>query len=283
MAKQPDIVREETRGRGTKRLPIVLCLDLSPSMFNYDRYIYQNDAVRMFLRAICRNRRILETAEIAFITFADKILLETDFMPIWNLSFPAEVGVTGFDVSYRMLNSERKYRINTPAFYPLERDACTELPMAVSRAHEKIKERLRELPVMGLSHYAPFLLVTTDGNPDMKDYAKAEELEYSDEEKRVIRELGKSCNPACPVDDLILPFFVGIGDEDVDLSHLRRLAENLPSGLCPLEKRDKDLEKLGNMFSALADTISQSVNYNSSTAGLLERVAESIGKLTQKN
>ena len=70
---------------------------------------------------------------------------------------------------------------------------------------------------------------------------------------------------------------------NVDLSHLRRLAENLPSGLCPLEKRDKDLEKLGNMFSALADTISQSVNYNSSTAGLLERVAESIGKLTQKN
>ena len=280
MAKSVDKVYGNTQSNGTvsggstKKLPIVVCLDVSPSMFNYNRYQRQNIALQEFLMRIAQVYKVWETAEIAFVTFADDIVMKTDFMSLGDMRFPADVVTRDMQVLQLVSSGVRERTIKVPFFEPLKRKACTELPRAVGRAHKMLCERMSDIKKSNYSHYAPFLVVVTDGNPDSQDYQEWESAGYRDEEMNICRKLALWCNPMQPLDRLILPFFVGIGSEGVDFTGLRRLARNLPAGLFIVEDDDEDsVSELGRVFSVMADTISKSVNYN--TTQELLRVVES--------
>lgn len=258
-----------------KKLPIVLCLDVSPSMFNYDRFLYQNMAVKQFLQEIVRLGKVRIAAEVAFVTFSDKIVYETDFMPISAMHFGKDISAEDIPSTYQLSGKTMNYTLTVPHFRPVEYESCTELPESVGYAHKKLKERLNALIRLKTLNYASFLVVCTDGNPDTAQYGSAEMLEYQGVERKVVRELGSRCNPGCRPSELILPFFIGIGSDGVDMSGLQRLAGNLPSSFYPIRNTDDDLYRLGDVFAALARTIANSINYNS-TNDLLKLISDTV-------
>lgn len=287
MAKSVDKVYPGTQGarsdfvKSTKRLPIVVCLDVSPSMFNYDRYMAQSLALREFLKRIAQVKKAWDVVEIAFMTFADDIILKTDFMALQELHFPQEVATQNVEVVHETSSGVREHTMVVPYFEPLRREACTELPRAVGAALRLLRERMESLKKSRYSYYTPFLVVVTDGNPDSRDYQSMESVGYRDEENKVYGQLARWCNPLCAMDKLILPFFVGIGGEGVDFTSLRRLAGNLPGGLCIVDDSEDSVYQLGRVFTAMASAISKSVSY-STTQELLRVVETEISEAKSK-
>ena len=56
---------------------------------------------------------------------------------------------------------------------------------------------------------------------------------------------------------------------------MQRLAGNLPSSFYPIRNTDDDLYRLGDVFAALARTIANSINYNS-TNDLLKLISDTV-------
>ena len=263
--------------KSSKRLPIVVCLDVSPSMFNYDRYINQNIALREFLKQIASVEKAWNVVEIAFVTFADDIILQTDYMPLWDLHFPDTVVTTTATVTHMNYSGQQESTLVIPVFEPLKRPACTEFPRAVDHSLKMLQNRLSDLSKSSTGHYVPFLVVVTDGNPDSQDYQSMESDGYRDEEDKVYYHLKRWCDPMRSMDQLILPFFVGIGDEGVDFTSLRRLASAFPSALCTVDDSEDSVYRLGTVFTAMASAITKSINYTN-TQQLLRVVEAEIGK-----
>ena len=78
-------------GNTSKRLPIVFCLDVSPSM-NWDvdnsdiiPIELLNDSVNTFIREINSDGRTKSSAEVAYVTFSTNIEVDSQFMPARNL------------------------------------------------------------------------------------------------------------------------------------------------------------------------------------------------------
>ena len=78
-------------GNTSKRLPIVFCLDVSPSM-NWDvdnsdiiPIDLLNDSVNTFIREINSDGRTKSSAEVAYVTFSTNIEVDSQFMPARNL------------------------------------------------------------------------------------------------------------------------------------------------------------------------------------------------------
>lgn len=288
MAKSVDKVYGNTQSNGTvsggstKKLPIVVCLDVSPSMYNYNRYQRQNIALQEFLMRIAQVYKVWATAEIAFVTFADDIIMKTEFMPLGDMRFPAGVATREVTVIQMVDSRACERTITVPFFEPLDRETCTELPRAVGRAHKMLCDRMSGIKKSKYSHYAPFLVVVTDGNPDSQDYQEWEAAGYRDEEENVSYKLKRWCDKLQPLDHLILPFFIGIGSEGVDFTGLRRLAANLPGGLFIVEDDGEDsVSELGRVFSVIAATISKSTNYNT-TSELIRAVEKDISAAKKK-
>ena len=263
--------------QSSKRLPIVVCLDVSPSMFNYDRYINQIIALREFLKRIASVEKAWNVIEIAFVTFADDIILKTEFMPLWDLHFPDTVVTTTDTVTHTTYNGPQDSTMVVPAFEPLRRPACTELPRAVDHGLKMLQDRLLVLTKSYIGHYAPFLVVVTDGNPDSQDYRNLESAGYRDEEDKVYYRLKRWCDSMRPKDQLILPFFVGIGGEGVDFTSLQKLASALPSALCTVDDSEDSVYQLGKVFTAMAVAITKSITYTN-TQQLLRLVEAEISK-----
>ena len=78
-------------GNTIKRLPIVFCLDVSPSM-NWDvddtsisPIELLNNSVNLFIREINTDGRTKSAAEVAYVSFSTNIELDSPFMPARNL------------------------------------------------------------------------------------------------------------------------------------------------------------------------------------------------------
>ena len=108
-------------GNTSKRLPIVFCLDVSPSM-NWDvdnsdiiPIELLNDSVNTFIREINSDGRTKSSAEVAYVTFSTNIEVDSQFMPARNLD---------------------NIHLKTV------REGGTNMAQAVLRAYEKLEQRV---------------------------------------------------------------------------------------------------------------------------------------------
>lgn len=190
----------------SKRLPIVFCLDVSPSMgwqvgMNSPSIDLLNAAVSNFIEELKNDAKVSACAEVAFVTFSTYIEMDTDFVPIRQLQ--------------------------TPVFKTVE-EGGTQMAQAVIRSIDKIKEYRKEKLDMDIPCYVPFLVLVTDGNPDEND--------DDDQQAKALDAVRKHCDAQANQRDIIVPFVIGVG-EHISSQTLTSYAAGFTEGYFPITGR----------------------------------------------
>lgn len=272
-----------------KHLPIVLCLDISPSMKGPDnpyatkkRWELQNDAVEKFLCEIARATKSRNTAEIAFIAFSDKIVCETDFMPLSQLNFE-QLRCEGKSVFSKQTDATVKedmriyhMKLTVPVFEPVSIDAGTHLSPVLNRAVQMLEERRRDIKKLNHDYYTPFLVLTTDC--DHKGLYESHS-EYFSEKSADIAMLQSKCDDSLNASEMIVPFIVGIGSK-AESTCLREYSAGFRDGYIPVPDEtayNKDEQySLSNMFRAIAQAIADSTTCKGGAKDLKELLSDRI-------
>lgn len=233
-----------------RRLPIVFCLDVSPSMGwrignNSASIELLNDAVNQFVDELREDVRACSGAEIAFLTFTDKVEMETDFESI---------------------NS-----IKRQAFKTVD-ESGTSLAKAVLRCFEKIEKHRQKLADAEIPCFAPFFVLVTDGDPDEMDY------EEQMLEAKALKEIRSHCMEGIPSSEFIVPFIIGVGDH-VNPDTLNRYAAGIGPGYFPIKGKNTDASvRFGKVFKMIRNSASQSFR-PAAQSEMLEMIQNNMDEL----
>ena len=181
----PEYVPNDTTTNTTKRCPIVLCLDISPSMSIKNRIENLNKAVGVLLTELEKDSKSKNCAEIAVATFSTEV---------------------NDSASFEMTEYWKRLNL-TPVS-----NGITNMSAAVLKSIKKIENRIAFLEQEGIEHYIPFLILVTDGDPCKTDNKVTQEDAI---------DLVRS---HCVNSPLIAPFIIGVG-QDAEEELLDRYAE----------------------------------------------------------
>lgn len=227
----------------SKRLPIVLCLDISPSMKANNRIKNLNKAIKLFYDELRKDQKVVNSVEIAIVTFSTEIKENTDFEPIDSLANKTFSAVS---------------------------KGGTNLSSAVLKSIQKIEERLVELDNSDIENYLPFLVLVTDGNPDQND----DQLNL----EKAIQLVLSRCETTKNSERLIAPYIIGVGEQVAEAS-LNRFAEKFTGKAIII---DGDASYQENLFKELFAFISKSVKNSLKGTGDLRSLYESVQKDAKK-
>ncbi len=227
----------------SKRLPIVLCLDVSPSMSLNKRIENLNSAIKLFYDELRKEQKVLNSVEVAVVTFSTNIVENTDFE---TLDFLAS---------------------KTFSAVP---DGGTNLSTAVLLSIQKIEERLAELENSTIDNYLPFLVLVTDGDPDQTD-------NQSNLDK-AIQSVLRHCETYKTPERLIAPYIIGVGEQVAETT-LNRFADKFTGKAIII---DGDTSYQHDLFKELFAFISNSVKNSLKGTGDLKSLYESIQKTATK-
>ena len=235
----------ETRKFGStiKRLPIVFCLDVSPSM-NWDidnRDISPmellNQSVNTFISEINTDGRTRSAAEVAYVSFSTNIEVDSPFMPARNLD----------DIHLKTVAK-----------------GGTNMAQAVLRSYEKLDQRIREYAQNGIRHNAPFFVLVTDGNPDDNDDNLLQD--------RAIATVNEHCNSHQGADGIVIPFIVGVGRR-VDKKTLLRYSEGFTNGFFHIRGNSQQVQTcFSDVFRVISNSTKASVHLNLSANEVIESI-----------
>lgn len=235
-----------------RRLPIVFCLDVSPSMGwrignNRASIELLNDAVNQFVDELREDVRACSGAEIAFVTFTDEVIMNTDFESI--SSIPRQT------------------------FKAVE-DGGTSLAKAVLVAFDKIEEHRQRLADAEIPCYAPFFVLVTDGDPDETD---DEERML---ERKALKEIKSHCMDGIPSSEFVVPFIIGVGDH-VNPDTLNRYASGIGPGYFPIKGNNTDASmRFGKVFRMIRN--SASLNFRpAAQSDMLDMIQNNMDALFQ--
>ena len=126
----------------TKRLLIMLVLDISPSMRINNRIRSLIAAVKLLIGMLLNAPQVADKVEIAVVTYSTEVN-DTGFVPLreWKMQEYATVPKGGSNMSG-----------------------------AVLKAYQLLEQRLQELDNADTDHYVPFMVLVTDGDPDKTDH-----------------------------------------------------------------------------------------------------------------
>ena len=186
--KEETAMKNDLVSNTSKRLPIVLCLDISPSMGMNRRIENLNSAIRLFYEELRKDQKVLNSVEVAVVTFSTNIEENTDF---------------------EMLD----YLANKT--FSVVPEGGTNLSTAVLMSIKKIEDRLVELDNSDIDNYLPFLVLVTDGDPDQTD--SQSNLETA------IQSVLRHCETSKYPERLIAPYIIGVGEQVAEVS-LNRFA-----------------------------------------------------------
>lgn len=235
----------ETRKFGStiKRLPIVFCLDVSPSM-NWDidnRDISPmellNQSVNTFISEINTDGRTRSAAEVAYVSFSTNIEVDSPFMPARNLD----------DIHLKTVAK-----------------GGTNMAQAVLRSYEKLDQRIREYAQNGIRHNAPFFVLVTDGNPDDNDDNFLQD--------KAIATVNEHCNSHQGADGIVIPFIVGVGRR-VDKKTLLRYSEGFTNGFFHIRGNSQQVQTcFSDVFRVISNSTKASVHLNLSANEVIESI-----------
>ena len=262
-----------------KVLPIILCLDVSPSMGKHNRIQQQNEAIMRFIRALCEHSKARTAVRIAFCLFTDEIVYPADlsglkFMKLDELTFPLCPYLETTQLYIHPYSEDRQtkeFRVSVPVFRASQEQVGTHIPVAVEKSVEIMKAYL-STKEKG-QRYPAFMVFTSDGNPDFSHYSADIRANYELYTDRAARMIESVCDPRLDVKDLVVPFFVGVGDAKAD--YLRRFSKHFPEGVLMVNGANDRLA-FEAIFKPIAQCIAQSMNMSGSTCDLLEKLCEYI-------
>lgn len=276
--------------KGTSsQLPILMLLDVSPSMNLEGRIDDQNIAVKMFLEALCRIDKVRKAARVSFCLFTRKIQYQTDFMPLDNLQFPTcdyLSDITPVQITYKETRQDKTFSLNVPQFRALQKDG-TDIPFAITDAIGITQNYVKKLTREQTPYYVPFIVMTSDGNPDLNDstvYSQAQHKDYMQRTTAAAQITNHVCSKDTSIKEMIIPFFIGVGDAKKD--YLSSFCKAFPEGVQMVREKDEQLINgeylsFANIFECLAQAIAKSIVMNSSSENLLNQLTAIIKQLTK--
>ena len=232
----------------TKRLPIVFCLDVSPSMGwkegnNSSSMELLNAAVTNFVNEIKKDPKARTSAEIAFVTFSTNIEMDTAFTPVNQLS--------------------------VPMFKSVEQGG-TNMARAVLKSIEKIEGERNRLENAEIGYFAPFLVLVTDGNPDKNDDPK----DYN----RALAAVKKHCDSHIGAQEIIVPFIIGVGDH-IDAETLNAYAKGFIKGYFPIRGNAAKACNFSKVFQLIGNSTKKSIHLNGDASEILSIVQNNMNDL----
>lgn len=219
----------------SKRLPIVFCLDVSPSMGwkthgNSSSMDLLNAAVTNFLEELKADPKASASAEVAFVTFSSNIKMDTSFESINALKAPK------FRAVWR---------------------GGTNLSEAILRAIEKIEIRRKELERNETPYYAPFLVIITDGDPDGADDITRQ--------MQAVAAVKRHCESHVGAEEIIIPFVIGVGDH-ISSNTLNEYAAGFTKGYFPIRgAAEKMKAKFKKVFQLIGNSTKKSIKLSGKT------------------
>ncbi len=240
-----------------KRLPIVFCLDVSPSMGwrignNSTSIELLNAAVKTFINQLKENPKACAAAEIAFVTYSTQIVVHKNLFKGKSHKIPngpvEEIFVNANDLAVPTFDIEEGGGTNTGA--------------AVIKSIELITERRNELIDMGIPFFAPFLVLVTDGNPDKNDEVESE--------RRALAAIKAHCDSSIGAQEIIVPFIIGVGDH-IDPDTLNEYAKGFADGYFPIRGNcKKSAMQFNKVFTFIGNSVKKSVHLNGDATAVIK-------------
>lgn len=229
-----------------KRLPIVFCLDISPSMLNGKpaRITLLNTAVKNFISELKSHAKASVSAEISFVTFSTEVDTPTPFECVGSLS------VREFSAVHH---------------------GGTNMGAALLTSIEIIQQHRENLMDAEIPYYAPFLVLVTDGNPDDND--------DSQNFKRAKEEIIKHCTSHVGAEEIIVPFIIGVG-KGVNAKTLDELSRGFIDGFFHIKDNSQYTEmQFNNVFKMISNSVVKSIDLNSSHEQNISRIKHDMKDL----
>lgn len=230
-----------------KRLPIVFCLDVSPSMGwkqsgSKSSIELLNEAVSGFIKELKDDPKARAAAEIAFVTFSTKIEMDTEFESVSSISIPT--------------------------FSPIK--GGTQMATAVLRSIEKIEDRRKQLENNEISYYAPFLVLVTDGNPDNND-----DLTKQSQAMSLVK---SHCDSHIGAQEIIVPFIIGVG-EDVNVKTLNNYSAGFTNGFFHIKENTSKSSQFSKVFKMIGNSTKKSIHLNGSAQKIVNIIKNDMNDL----
>lgn len=233
----------------SKRLPIVFCLDVSPSMgwkegSNSSSIELLNAAVNNFIWELKQDVKARAAAEVAFVTFSTNIEMDTEFESVSSLQ--------------------------NLTFAPVTHGG-TYISKAVLRSIEKIENRRTQLENSEIGYYAPFLVLVTDGDPDNIDDAEM----YN----KALAAVKSHCDSHIGASEIIVPFIIGVGDHTASKT-LNSYSEGFTKGYFPIKgKADNAKVQFNKVFQMIGNSTRKSIHLNGTAKEIITTIQNDANDL----
>ncbi len=261
-------VANNSEEKKNKRVPILFLLDVSGSMefgIPKSRLELMNQAVKTILERFIDRDKVRGLAEVSFVLFTDKILLESEFQNIRYLSdemFPKFRNPQCGKVLWRTGHAYKyKQKFLVPYFSKSTDQGGTDIGKAMVTGINKLMDRVETLKAMG--SYPAILILMTDGHPREPDNPGYwEHLASQQEAKLLLSQHDR--NYENDPNNLIVPILVGVGDDHYlggkPNDARGRLLDLLGEGNDPFYFPVRDNEAAKSDWEFAADIIAQSVS-----------------------
>jgi len=140
-----EIHKDDLLSNPTNRVPIGLCLDVSPSMTG-EPIEELNQGVELFFKALKEDRVARLSAEVAIVTFGTSAQVVLDFQSLDRISGPPTVQITG---------------------------DSTNLGAGVALVLDILEDRKNVYKEAGIDYFQPWLVLMTDGQPTSDEHLRA--------------------------------------------------------------------------------------------------------------
>ncbi len=233
----------------SKRLPIVFCLDVSPSMgwqtgYNCSSMDLLNASVANFIKELKKDAKARTSTEISFVCFSTNIEVNTPFESINTMQIPT--------------------------FRPV-REGGTQMAQAVLLSIEKLEQRRRQLENLEIPYYAPFLVLVTDGNPDRNDNL----AQYN----QVLELVRRHCNSHIGASEIIIPFIIGVGSH-IDAQTLNNYSAGFTRGYFPINgTADSARVQFNKVFQMIGNSTKKSIHLNGTAKEIIETIQVDMNDL----
>ena len=250
-----------------KRLPFLFLVDVSGSMLTgtptRNRLTLLNDMLVEVIRKCMSVQKIRQVAEVSFVLFTNEVLLTSEFR---NICWMDEVMLPPLKERHprcgrirwktdRVEGYAKTFQV--PQFEVSVKDGGTNIGAALKHAVRKLEGRVQELAKFG--SYPPFLVLISDGHPKEPDNPGYHE-ELADQEE-AIELLRRHTTTHRGENNLIFPFVIGVGGEDINKKRLSDYAQNFRAGYFHIRDNNAE-EDWSYLTEILAKSVRDSVTVN---------------------